>query len=185
MASKHKGKERAVSVDFSFIADKRLRGDGEDALDFSAYLISSADEAKEPRYKEEFYRATVLYVASVIEALCLFLVETKKLSREKIEYKYPQRLNVEGVSVSVGELVAAVKIKTPRNLQDLPFAEAIGILRRNNIVPEPLAKDLDSVRIARNTQHLYGRTDGVMSRKEIQAAFDALSNLLGQIHKVS
>lgn len=182
MAKRRKRSQRILPVDFSFISDARLRRDVEDALEFSVYLIRAADNTSESRYQEEFYRATVLYVASVIEALCLFFIKIKKLSKHKTEYKYPQKIDVKNVKVSFGgELVVALKSRSARSLQEIPFAEAIDVLKQSGTISEVLAGDLDAVRTARNTQHLYGRTRRGMSRKEIQASFTALTNLLNRI----
>ena len=133
----------AKTSDFAFITDVRLRGDVEDALYFTAYLIDAGDKTRLNRYKEEFYRATVLYIASVIEALCLFFIDNKKLVGTKHEYKYERPLNFPPISLTEGELICAIKVKRNLALKDIPFFEAIKILEQNNLFPKQLAKKIN------------------------------------------
>lgn len=173
----------ALESEFNFISKKRLRNDIVDAVLFTAYLLEAADKTSAKRYKEEFYRATVLYVASVVEALCLFLVDLKKISPEKIEYRHIQTINVPVVSTASGDLVIGIKDKVPFRLREIPFVEANRCLAYEKVISKKLSLAIGQVRQARNTQHLYGRTTARMSHKEIANAFEALSGLLETIRK--
>src|SRR3989344_3873049 len=144
MPNKRFNRARTIASEFAFISDKRLREDISDALFFAAYLLEAADKTKAKRYKEEFYRATVLYVAS-------------------------------------GYIVIGIREKKLLELREIPFVEANRALVSEAIISKKLGSKIDQIRIARNTQHLYGRARSRMSRKEISTAFEALSPLLETI----
>ena len=183
MPNKRSNRARTIASEFAFISDKRLREDISDALFFAAYLLEAADKTKAKRYKEEFYRATVLYVASAIEALCLFLINLKQISREKTEYRHTREITIPGVSVASGDIVIGIREKKLLELREIPFVEANRALVSEAIISKKLGSKIDQIRIARNTQHLYGRARSRMSRKEISTAFEALSPLLETIRK--
>ena len=167
---------------FEFVVSKELKADITDALGFSAYLTIESLNAKEGTLKRELSRTNVLYVASVIEALCLFLLKEKKLSVDNVEYKQTRTISIPPeVSVSLGILVIALQVK--ETLQSIPFARAIQALKENKIITKLLFDDLDSVRKARNTQHLYARSSRDMSQKDVKNALITLRKLLRVIEQ--
>lgn len=165
---------------FGFVLDKKLRADIEDVLNFSSYLVIAASRVSDRRYKEEFYRVIVLYVASIVEALCMYLIAHKKIPLEKLEYKSPQVVRIMGVQVEGGELVVAKRCPAALNTREIPFVEAIRLLKGKRIISSSLQKSLNSLRSKRNSQHLYGRRDDGITRKDVGFAFDALAKLQEQ-----
>jgi len=162
---------------FDFVPDKVLREGLEDAMLFVFYLIdtaSAAGKVKERQYKEELHRVTVLYIASVVEAMCLFYLEQNQVVREKVEYKNVTRICVEGVSVNEGELVAAIRRKTEPALKEVPFADSINFLYKCGKISGNLKRRLDSLRKKRNTQHLYGRGRNRPSPMDVFDVFESM-----------
>ena len=171
-----------VSDPFVFISDHRLKADILDALDFSAYLTVTLSGAREGLFKRELRRTNVLYIASVIEAVCLFLLEKKKVLVEKVEYKYvcPLKTPPE-VSISSGILVFALQVRGTFPFQNTAFAQAIQTLKAKKIIAVSLAEDLDYIREARNTQHLYRRSSKHISQGDVESALATLKKILDQI----
>ncbi|KKU49844.1 MAG: hypothetical protein UX71_C0005G0057 [Parcubacteria group bacterium GW2011_GWA1_47_10] len=166
---------------FSKIKNKRLRTDLYDALYFIAYLIEGIDRAKEKRYKEEFLRVIILYIASVVEALCLFLVESNSLILKKEECSHIRQISMPGVSVETGQLVIAIQKDKDIKIRDLPFAEAIKVLSKNRKISDTLYEKLNTLRTTRNTQHLYSRKNSSVSNDDVKNAYSSLDLLLKQI----
>ena len=135
MAPKRKKRNRKDDG-FGFITDARLRGDIKIALGFSSYLIRLSAKAQK-NYKRELRRVVILYTASVVEALCLFLIKQNNLSKEKLEYKYARTIVMPGVSLPKGNTqVVALQEKIPLFLTDIPFFDAINILRKEKILTD-------------------------------------------------
>ncbi|MBI2048170.1 MAG: hypothetical protein HYT27_03445 [Parcubacteria group bacterium] len=167
------------------ITDKRLREDIKIALAFSSYLVRSSAKAK-GYYKRELRRVVILYVASVVEALCLFLIKQSGLSKEKTEYKNARAITMPGLTVQDGKvLVAALQVKTSLSLVETPLSDAINILRRGNVVTLAFEKRLHKLREKRNSQHLYGRASKQMSKADVTRAFVILQGLFNIIRRRS
>ncbi len=168
-----------------FIADKTLRADIKIALGFASYLIRISAKAK-GYHKRELRRVVILYVASVVEALCLFLLRQKGLSKEKIEYKHAQAIKLpSGVIVPSGKnLVIALQEKTNPPLPEIPFVDAINTLKNEGVVLNVLADKLHTLRVKRNSQHLYGRTSSRVSTIDVNHAFLVLQSLFKIIQKI-
>jgi len=159
---------------FNFIHNKILREDLDDALLFATYLIDTAQQVAEEKYKEEFHRVIVLYIAAAVEALCLFLLEQYGVSKKKAEYKNITPVHIEGVVVKDGELVVAIKKKEPIDLKEIPFAESILLLCNAEKIDDTLKDKLNSLRQKRNSQHLYGRGKNRISQKDVVESIKTL-----------
>ncbi len=180
-----KRKRELKNDGLGFIADKTLRADIKIALGFASYLIRISAKAKY-YHKRELRRVVILYVASVVEALCLFLLRQKGLSKERVDYKYAQAIKLpSGVIMPSGKnLVIALQEKTNPFLPEIPFFDAINTLQSEGVVLNTLADKLHALRKKRNSQHLYGRTLSRVSTTDVNRAFLVLQNLFKTIQKI-
>ena len=166
---------------FDFIQNKILRNDIEDALLFVAYLVDTSADIRENKYREEFQRVIILYIASVVEAVCLFLVEKHKLKTEKSDIKNIISVSIKDVKVDNGDLIIAIRKKKDCNIKEIPFAETIILLSNANLINNNIKKNLDTLRLKRNSQHLYGRGKNRISKKDVEQSLKTLSSLLSNI----
>jgi hypothetical protein len=159
---------------FIFIADKTLREDLEDALLFAMYLIDTAQKATEKRYHGEFNRVIVLYIAAVVEALCLFLLEKSGTKKERTEYKDVVSIHNDRITIDNGELIMAIKSKKRLELRDIPFVESISLLYGAGKINVHLKNRLSSLREKRNSQHLYSREKDQIFQKDVSESIKTL-----------
>lgn len=182
-----KNRNRGPKYDgLGFITDKTLRADMKISLGFSSYLIRNSAKATNQYNRRELHRVVILYVASVVEALCLFLLRQKGLSKEKIDYKCARAIKLpDGVVMPSGKvLVIALQEKTFLSLSDVPFVDAINTLQNEGVIVNAFAKKLHALRVKRNSQHLYGRTSSRISTTDVNRAFLVLQNLFKTIQKI-
>ena len=167
---------------FRFLADEKIRQGVSTATKFAAYLHDMASDST-PRFQaNELRRCTVLYVASATEALCLFLLACSGAKREKVDCKYQSEITLPpDVVVPRGKLVVALQERTPIPLEEMPFAQVIGTLAHEKLIPKQLAASLDALREARNTQHLYARRSHAVSEKTVSMAFATFRDMLNVI----
>lgn len=179
-----KVKKRKLKDDgLGFITDKTLREDVKIALGFSSYLIRNSAKAKR-HHKRELRRVVILYVASVAEALCLFLIRRGGLSKEKIEYKYPHTITIPNIIVPDKKaIIVALQEKVSPSLTDVPLFDTINILRKGKMITVPFAKRLHTLREKRNSQHLYDRASKHISAIDVNQAFSVLQSLFRIIKK--
>lgn len=177
MAQKRKSKIKDDGL--KFITDKALREGIRIAIGFSSYLVSISDKAKNIKHKGELHRVVILYVASVVEALCLFLIEKSGLQKEKIEHKYINPIKIPDCILIPEEkfVVVALQEKITLSLTEIPFVEAIGMLKDGKIITSHFAQRLHKLREKRNSQHLYGRAFRHISAKDVNSAFSILQNI--------
>lgn len=169
-----------------FIPDIVLRKDIRNALDFSVYLIDASAEAKSRVRKKELRRSALLYVASIVEALCLFVIKKENLLLEKVDLKSAQAITLpQGATMPQGmSLVIAFQEKTIQPLQKFPFNNAINLLQQSTLISSAFAKKIHELKERRNSQHLYGRTSGrQVPLAYTQHAFSVLTKLLRVIQK--
>jgi len=170
---------------FVFIADKTLRDDLEDALLFALYLIDTAQKATEKRYRGEFNRVIVLYIAAIVEALCIFLLEKSEVKKERIEYKDVVSIHNNRIIVDNGELAVAIRSRKQLKLKDIPFAESISLLCGAGKINNRLKGRLNLLREKRNSQHLYNRERVRISRKDVSESIKTLAILQRHIEKTN
>ena len=169
--------------DFAFISQKSLRSDIEDALGFAAWLITK--KTKNKIHKRELYRVVVLYIASVVEALCSYLLDENNLKIEETKYKSPTTVKLpDDVSVPQGKILAVVwcnkkEICPPK----ISFKDSINKLMSSGILSEKFAKKLHVLRDKRNSQHLYKRSTKNVSTRDVNFSVKILSELLDIIRK--
>ena len=163
---------------FGFLIDEELREDLEDALLFASSLIDLAEGATIDRHREEFNRVIILYLAAIVEALCLSFLARANIKGVKIDYKNILPVNLPEVVVADGELIIAVRKSKLVDLKQVPFAQAINLLHQNKLVNLKLKNRLTALRVRRNSQHLYGRGESRVSRRGVSESARTLEILL-------
>src|SRR3989338_8736303 len=182
MTRRRAKRRRSENDGLSFITDRILREDIKTALEFFVYLTGESAKTKSRRKRKELYRTAILYVASATEALCLFLLARSGVKREKVDCKYQSEITLPpDVVVPRGKLVVALQERTPIPLEEMPFAQVIGTLAHEKLIPKQLAASLDALREARNTQHLYARRSHTVSEKMVSRAFATFRDMLNVI----
>ncbi len=178
-------RKRRKDDDFGFISNKSLRSDIKDALGFAAWLIGASGKKIKKEHRRELHRAVVMYIASVVEALCLYLMDTHGLKIKETRYKSPLQIKLPAdVSVPAGKTLALVwcEQSTPA-LPKTPFSDSINSLSNGRVVKQSFAAKLHWLRNKRNTQHLYARESKVVSKKDVTKAIEILSMLFGYMER--
>lgn len=147
-----------MTSNFSFINDEILRENLDIAFN---HLIELTYLCETPKYnsvlKSSFRKTTIIYTASIIEALLLWLLkknthgvnlkkETKIFQISKDIYK----INSEEKIVLGKEVIKIEQIKFSK----LNLGEINSLCRNSGLITDKVFKDVDRVRELRNRQHI-------------------------------
>jgi hypothetical protein len=156
-----------TASNFIFIDDLVLR----ENLDVTfAHLLDLVSLADSPEYnsvsRSSFRKTVIIYTASIIEALLLWLlrenVSADKLIREIIKFKISKEIykinNTERIVLG-SDVVSSEQIK----LSKLNLADINSLCREHGIINDRIYKDVDRTRVLRNRLHI-----GTMSAVESQ-----------------
>lgn len=143
---------------FPFVDDAILRENLDIAFDHLTELAYLCETPKyNPVLKSSFRKTTIIYTASIIEALLLWLLkkrinevdlkkETKIFQISKDIYK----INSEEKIVLGKEVIKIESIKFSK----LNLGEINVLCRSNGLIVDKMFKDVDRVRELRNRQHI-------------------------------
>lgn len=162
--------------DLTFITTLSLRNKLVGAIETISdlYTISEGPETK-TLLAIEIRRVIVLYVASIIEAILLFLFKNTSLTYPKIEYAdvcvLPSSFQLEKDK----KLVVAKQIENVRSDKELMLDVLLKVFVNKNIISAELETKIKHAKDVRNTFHLSKLRSGIfLSKKKVDISIEAL-----------
>lgn len=186
MLQKSKKSDRPASSpsnDFSFIGDIYLRKKIEESILAAAglYLLQQ-DSRTAAALSKELRRTIILYSASIIESILLYVYKKKKFSNKKIEYmnitQLPNDFQLEKDSI----LVVAKQVRKEREDRELMLDVLIKVFSEKGIISHSLKKKVEDIKDVRNTFHLSkSRRNIICSPRLVSMANDAIIETIIEI----
>ncbi|MEK7502305.1 MAG: hypothetical protein AAB609_02160 [Patescibacteria group bacterium] len=162
--------------DLSFISDLSLRKKIIDAIETISGLYLFEQDAKYALgLKKEIRRVLILYSASIIEAVLLYLYNKGKFSLSKIDYSDVRVLPNPYQFDQSFKLVIAKQIEIPKKDRELMLDVLLKFFSEKKIISKELEKNIKKVKDFRNTFHLSKSRSGLLvSTRMVQISTDAV-----------
>lgn len=168
------------SKDLYFISDITIRNKIVEAINTMSefYLIEQAGIYPDSLSKE-IRRVIILYSASIIESLLLYIYKAKEFSLNKTEYKDVQVLIDSYQLDPTYKIVIAKQIKTTRNEREIMLDNLLKLFVNEKIITPSLEKKIKKAKDVRNTFHLTKSRSGLQcSKKSVNTSIDAVYNVV-------
>lgn len=150
--------------DLLFISDVSLRKKIIESIETISGLYLVEKDSKYPKeLTREVRRIIILYSASIIEALLLFLYKKNKYRMENIEYKDVLQLPSKFQSESNSKLIIAKQVQTVKNERELMLDVLLKLFSEKKIISEILEEKIKRAKDVRNTFHLSKSRLGLQS----------------------
>lgn len=142
------------------------------------YTISEGPDTK-PLLSIEIRRVIVLYVASIIEAILLFLYKKTNINQSKIEYTdicvLPNSFQLEKDK----RFVVAKQIETARSDRELMLDVLLKVFIDKKAISTELETKIKHAKDVRNTFHLSKLRGGILvNKKKVDASIEALYEIV-------
>lgn len=162
--------------DLSFISDLSLRRKIIDAIETISGLYLFEQDAKYALgLKKEIRRVLILYSASIIEAVLLYLYKKGKFSISKIDYSDVRILPNPYQFNQSFKLVIAKQIEIPKSDHELMLDVLLKYFSDKIIISRDLEKNIKKAKDFRNTFHLSKSRSGLfVTTKMVQISTDAV-----------
>lgn len=143
---------------FPFVTDEVLRANLDSTFRHLVELFTLSESAKySDAIKSSFRKTTIIYTASVIEALLLWM-----LKRSKCEEELAKRQTIFAVAKVIYEINPVERIVLGREEQKtekfrfdkLNLDQVNALCKEHGIISESVFKDVDEVRKLRNRLHI-------------------------------
>jgi len=160
----------------SFISDQTLRRKIEEAIEINSFLYLMERDGKfAVGVSKEIRRTIILYSASIIEAILLYLYKRKNFSILKQVYFDVHYLPEFYQSVSDAKLVIAKQGKKERNEAELMLDVLVKFFSEEKIIKDSLRSKIDFTKNIRNTFHLSKSRKGLnCGIKSVNISTDAV-----------
>lgn len=177
-----KPKEKASSPknitanDLLFISDGSLRKKIIEAIETISGLYLVEKDSKYPKeLTKEVRRIIILYSASIIEAVLLFLYKKKKYRIENIIYKDIYQLPSKFQLESKSKVIIAKQEKIVKSERELMLDVLLRYFTDNKVISESLEEKIKKAKDIRNTFHLSKSRTGLLTGpKIVQVSTDAI-----------
>ncbi|MBU4480434.1 hypothetical protein KKG48_03270 [Patescibacteria group bacterium] len=167
---------------FSFIDDVALRTNLDVVFDHIVELTTISDQYKSV-LRSSFKKTIIIYTASIIEALLLWLLK-KEIKNSEIELKDVWKYNdikviyklTDGSSC---EVVAGIRKKEVKKLNNLDFFAVSRFCLDHNIITRNTFDNVDKVRKLRNKLHIGGlaNIDRKYTDKDLKFVFGVAKDI--------
>lgn len=183
-------KQSKVSAnDLLFISDVPLRKKIIDAIETISGLYLVEQDTKYPTaLTKEIRRVIVLYAASIIETLLLYLYGKEKISELKIEYKEVHTLPTQFQLEPNAKFVIAKQTETPKLERELMLDTLLKIFSQRKVISKDLEAKIKKAKDIRNTFHLSKSRTGIRIDSKIvqistEAVYETVLSVQNQLKK--
>lgn len=164
-----------VSANLGFISDVTLRRKLVEAIETTSELYLVQQDPIYSALAKEIRRIIVLYCASIIEAVLLYLYKKDNFKLTKPEYKDVQTLSQRYQLDSNSTFVIASQVNVPRHERELMLDMLLKLFIEENIIPKQLGDKIEKAKSIRNTFHLAKSRSGMnIGQSRIKTSFDAV-----------
>jgi len=165
-----------MTNDLVFIGDVELREKIEQAIETISELYLLQQQSF---LKKELRRTMILYAASVIEAVLLYLYKQQNSSALKTEYKDVYPLPKSYQKDNAYTFVVAKQFDTVRSDRELQLDTLLNLFRKQGHISKSLALKIEKAKNLRNTFHLSKSRRGINPTEEtVKAANDAMFEVI-------
>ena len=148
---------------FTFIGNEILRNNLDMAFSHILKLITVLGICKEKEEQSAFGKTVIIYTASIIEALLLWLIK-QKIKESKTILDFNDCWKYENIKIlhkfgskRKKEIICGNRLRKVKNLNKLDFNLIIRIVKYNKIITDKtFINNLDKVRQMRNKIHIGG-----------------------------
>ncbi len=167
-------KNKKVGLDF--ISDATLRRKVSDAIETTSFLYLKRNEkGVSAGFASEIRRMEILYAASIIEAVLLFLFKKRNESMTKMDYKDVHILPASYQQSAASQFVVAKQSKVLRQDRELMLDNLLDFFSEKRVIKNSLKTKIDKARRVRNTFHLSKSRKGIRcGAKAVDSANDAV-----------
>ncbi len=171
---------KSKSTNFSFITDIALRRKIENAIEITSFLnLKRNEEGTATGFAKEIRRMEILYAASIIEAILIYLFKKLGDQIHKIDYKDVYTLPNSYQLVAPSTFVLAKQIQTPRTERELMLDNLLEHFSKKGLIKKDLKSKIDTARKVRNTFHLAKSRKGIRcDAVSVNSAYDAVLGML-------
>ena len=170
-----------MEYDFSFIGNTTLRRNVEHVLRDVSELMSVLWLQKKDRIKNCLRKTIIIYVASIVEALLLWKIESEVGSGEVVLPNEWKQYDVRVLFANEDfELISARRSREIKDVNKLDFNRMVVLCEQKKLINKSLLKDLDKVRKMRNKLHIGG-VEGVTkvyTRANIEFVLEVLEKTM-------
>lgn len=172
-------RRRNDTNNLDFIANATLRRKIEHAIEItSALYLKRNEKGVSKGIALEFCRMEILYAASIIEAILLYMFKSKNEKLNKLEYKEVYPLPSSYQSSGSPILVLAKQSQIPRQERELMLDNLLVFFTKNGTIKNDLKKKIDKARTVRNTFHLAKSRQGIRcDALSVNSAYDAVIDI--------
>lgn len=164
-----------TTTDLGFVSDVTLRRKLVEAIETTSELYLVQQDPNYSALAKEIRRIIVLYCASIIEAVLLYLYKKYGYKLTKLEYRDIQTLTQRYQLDSNCKFVIASQVNVPRHERELMLDLLLKLFIDENIIPKQLGEKIEKVKAIRNTFHLAKSRSGMsIGQPGIKASFDAV-----------
>jgi len=162
---------------FGFIQDINLRENLDIVFDHIIVLISLSESEKYGHVlKSSFRKTIIIYTASIIEALLLYILKQNKTEAECALTKRNFKIIEDIYRIDKNKKIVLgeeVEEKEKFSFNKINLDQIKKLCKDHALITEILAKEIDTVRDLRNRQHLGGLSsvDRDYSKKDLEFVF--------------
>ena len=176
---------------FAFIADAVLRSNLDRTFDHIVELVSLSESPKyDELLKSSFRKTTIIFTASIVEALLLFILKKQKTEKECAQLRTSFKVLKELYRIDERKRIVLGEDRHERekfSFNKLNLDQINKLCRDHKIIADTLYKNIDNVRILRNRQHLGGldQVDQDYTAKDLEFVFSVAREIKLLVEHVS
>ncbi|MBI2325888.1 hypothetical protein HYU91_00710 [Candidatus Collierbacteria bacterium] len=164
-----------ATTDLGFISDVTLRRKLVEAIETTSALYLVQQDPNYSGIAKEIRRIIVLYCASIIEAVFLYLYKRNGFKLTKLEYRDVQTLTQRYQLDSNCKFVIASQVDIPRHERELMLDLLLKLFVDENIISKQLGDKIEKAKSIRNTLHLAKSRSGlIIGQSGVKTAIDAV-----------
>ena len=150
-----------------------------EAIEVTSFLyLKRKEKGISAGFAKEIRRLEILYAASIIEALFLYVFKQRGESMHRVDYKDVHILP-SAFQSGTSRLVVAKQIKSPKPDRELMLDNLLDFFYENGTIKKKLKQRVDTARNVRNTFHLAKSRKGIRcDAASVNAAYDAVIEML-------
>ena len=160
----------------SFISNTTLQNKIRESIELTSILYIKRNEKDADKWVvKEFCRMEILYAASIIEAVLLYVFKEKNFSLDRMNYKEVHILPKHFQADQDRKVVVATQIKKTAQERELMLDSLVSFFYKKKLITKTLKGRIDSVRKVRNTFHLSKSRHGIRCDADsVNTAYDTV-----------
>lgn len=173
--------------ELDFLKDKDLRKTIGDAVRYIQIIFEQARNSSSALYKEETYRVIILYVVSIIEAILLYVFNSRGETTSCIDYSYASPLpqDFKHSKLPKHPVVIAVQRKTTADTSRIGCAGLVNFMLNSGLMKKGLAQEVLEINSIRNTFHFTKpRNEITCEIKKVEDALELLVKIIKEAPKM-